>query len=126
MGAVTVSFTRPSASAQSLATVRSSKRGSMPRFLAIIVVFSLTASTSAMAATKAIKFGKLWDGRRMLSNVVVVVDDDKITSVTANGRIPADAEVIDLQRFTGVPGMIDAHTHLTYYWDGAPGTTPRQ
>ena len=30
----------------------------------------------------------------------------------------------DLRRYTGIPGMIDAHTHMTFYWDQAPGTTP--
>src|SRR6185295_3750510 len=24
----------------------------------------------------------------------------------------------------GLPGLIDAHTHMTYYWDQAPGTRP--
>jgi imidazolonepropionase-like amidohydrolase len=85
----------------------------------------LAVSSNAMAATKVIKFRKLWAGRNVINHAVVVVEDDKITSVTANGRVPADATVIDLRRFNGIPGMIDAHTHMTYYWDGAPGTTPR-
>src|SRR5262249_30973704 len=29
-----------------------------------------------------------------------------------------------LTRYTGIPGLIDVHTHMTYYWDGTPGTTP--
>jgi imidazolonepropionase-like amidohydrolase len=82
-------------------------------------------TANAMAATKAIKFGKLWDGQKVINNAVVIVENDKITSVTANGKIPSGAEVIDLSRFTGIPGMIDSHTHITYYWDGAAGTTPR-
>jgi hypothetical protein len=31
---------------------------------------------------------------------------------------------VDLTRFTGIPGLIDLHTHMTYYWDPASGTTP--
>jgi imidazolonepropionase-like amidohydrolase len=91
----------------------------------LLLFFLLARTITAAGTTKAIKFGRLWDGHRVINNAVVVVDNDKITSVTANGRVPAGAEVIDLSRFTGIPGMIDAHTHVTYYWDRAPGTTPR-
>ena len=93
------------------------------RIVGLVILFGL--SVNAFAATKAIKFGKLWDGQKVINNAVVIVENDKITSVTANGKIPAGAQVIDLSRFTGIPGMIDAHTHITYYWDEAPGTTPR-
>jgi imidazolonepropionase-like amidohydrolase len=93
------------------------------RTLMLIGLLSMTIPASA--ATKAIKFGKLWDGQKVIPNAVVIVDNDKIQSVTANGKIPSGAQLIDLSRFTGIPGMIDSHTHITYYWSGAPGTGPR-
>lgn len=98
----------------------------MLRIRLLMLVSLLALSVNAMATTKAIKFGTLWDGHKVINNAVVIVDNDKITSVTPNGRVPAGAEVIDMSRYTGLPGMIDAHTHMTYYWDEAPGTTPRQ
>src|SRR5215475_2712187 len=95
--------------------------------LALIVLLCLSSfCAGASAATKAIKFGKLWDGHRVVANAVVIVDNDKIQSVTANGRIPAGMETIDLSRYTGIPGLIDSHTHTTFYWDRSAGTTPLQ
>jgi len=82
--------------------------------LAFLLAFCLHAATT----TKALKFGKLWDGHRMIANAVVIVDDDKIRSVATNGAIPAGVETIDLSRYTGIPGMIDMHSHITYYWNG--------
>ncbi len=91
-----------------------------------LLTLLLAVCLNAAAATKAIKFGKLWDGHRVIANAVVIVDDDKIRSVTAKGAIPAGVPTIDLSSFTGIPGMIDMHTHVTYYWSGEPGTTPRR
>ena len=86
----------------------------------------LALSSSAEAATKVIRFGKLWDGHNTIANAVVVIENDKIQSVAANAPVPAGAELIDLSRYTGIPGMIDVHTHMTYYWDPASGTDPRR
>ena len=91
----------------------------------LLVLFFLATSSTAVAATKAIRFGKLIDGTgRVFTNAVVIVDDDRVRSVaTGNAAIPSGAEVIDLSRYTGIPGLIDGHTHITYYWDGV--TIPR-
>jgi imidazolonepropionase-like amidohydrolase len=85
----------------------------------------LATSSTAFAATKAVKFGKLVDGTgRIITNAVVIIEDDRVQSVASGGAsIPSGAEVIDLSRYTGVPGLIDAHTHIFWYWDGM--TTPR-
>ena len=91
----------------------------------LVVLFFFATSSTVLAATKAIKFGKLVDGTgRVFTNAVVIVGDDRVQSVASgNASIPSGAEVIDLSRYTGIPGLIDAHTHITYYWDGI--TTPR-
>ncbi|HKQ75965.1 MAG TPA: amidohydrolase family protein, partial [Blastocatellia bacterium] len=81
----------------------------------------------AVAPIKALRFGKLIDGSgKAITNAVVVIENDRIRSVSAGAAsIPAGAEVIDLTPYTAIPGLIDAHTHMTYYWDQAPGTQPR-
>jgi imidazolonepropionase-like amidohydrolase len=83
-----------------------------------------TISTPAFGATKAIRAGKVVDGTgKTISNAVIVVDNDRIVSV-GTAAPSAGADVIDLSRFTIVPGLIDVHTHMTYYWDRTPGTRP--
>ncbi|HLF85064.1 MAG TPA: amidohydrolase family protein [Blastocatellia bacterium] len=81
---------------------------------------------SRASAVKAIRFGKLVDGTgKVLTNAIVIVDGDRIKSVNiGSSSIPPGAEVIDLSPYTGFSGLIDAHTHMTYYWDEAPGTRP--
>ena len=90
----------------------------------LICLLALSLATNALAATKAIRAGTVLDGSgRVITNAVIVVDNDRITSV-GTGAPPAGAEVIDLGRLTLIPGLIDLHTHMTYFWDRAPGTRP--
>lgn len=71
----------------------------------------------------ALQFGKLIDGNgKVVNNPVVIVNGDRIERI--DSAVPKDATVIDLRRFTAIPGLVDAHTHMTFYWDRAPGTRP--
>lgn len=90
------------------------------------LILALLVPVSAAAQTKAVRFGKLWDGSKTITDAVVVINGDRIIAVgTGNAAVPKSAEVIDLRKYFGIPGLIDLHTHITYYWDRKPGTRPR-
>ena len=86
----------------------------------------LLAAHELSAQRTAIRFARLVDGTgHVIDDAVVVVDGDRITSVgSGNGAVPGGARTIDLRPLTGIPGLIDVHTHMTYYWDQRPGTQP--
>jgi imidazolonepropionase-like amidohydrolase len=96
--------------------------------VAISVFCLLLGAVSVLAqakpeAVRAVKFGKLWDAKgKLWTNAIVIVEGQRIMNVTADASaIPAGAEVIDLSKYTGLPGLIDVHTHMTMYTDETPG-----
>jgi imidazolonepropionase-like amidohydrolase len=97
----------------------------MIRSLLFMVLLTALNAGTATADITLVRFGRLWDGDRILSDAVVVIDGNGIVGVTRGGApAPKGATVIDLRRYVGLPGLIDLHTHMTYYWDRAPGTRP--
>src|SRR6202171_1577910 len=91
--------------------------------LALVSTHVFAQERSGAKNIKAVRFGKLWDAKgKVWTNAIVVVDSGKIRAVTTDASaIPAGAETTDLSKYTGLPGLIDAHTHMTFYTDETPG-----
>ncbi|HET9314035.1 MAG TPA: amidohydrolase family protein [Vicinamibacteria bacterium] len=62
-----------------------------------------------------LKAARLFDGTKdtLVTNGVVVVEGGRIQAVGSGLSVPAGATVIDLGDATLLPGIIDAHVHLT-------------
>ena len=73
----------------------------------------------APAQTQALYFGRMITaGGSSLDTVTVIVEGDRIVRIdTGAWKAPAGARIIDLKNYTAIPGLIDAHAHLTYFWD---------
>ena len=62
----------------------------------------------------AVRAGRLIDAKidAPISNALILIEGDKIVSVTTGGTAPVGVETIDLSRATVLPGLIDTHTHV--------------
>ncbi|PYV60236.1 MAG: Xaa-Pro dipeptidase [Acidobacteria bacterium] len=86
----------------------------------VLLLLATFAPVSAQQSAKRtiVRAGKLLDVKsgKVQTNQVVVIEGDKIVSVGPASEIkpsPNDT-LIDLSNATVLPGLIDAHTHLTF------------
>jgi imidazolonepropionase-like amidohydrolase len=86
----------------------------MTKLFLRILVGALFASP-AWAQTVAIHAGNLIDPATgtVAKNQIILVKDKKIVDVGGAVAIPKDAEVVDLSNEWVMPGVMDAHTHIT-------------
>lgn len=83
----------------------------------------LLAAWGCFAQMTAVRFGTLVDGRGQTHrNAAVLIEGGRIQAVTsASQPLPSSAKSIDLLAYTGLPGLIDVHTHMTYVRKPRPG-----
>src|SRR6266699_831216 len=69
----------------------------------------------ARADVTVIRAGHLIDTEagRTLERQTIIVRDGLIAEVGGQAEAPAGAHLVDLRDYTVLPGLIDAHTHLT-------------
>ena len=90
------------------------------RVLVFIVLVAAAAAAQSPAPPKrvVIRADTVFDGRgKILHNVRIVIEGDKIASIEAHGKGPVD---YDLRGLTVMPGWIDSHVHITWIF-GADG-----
>jgi imidazolonepropionase-like amidohydrolase len=85
------------------------------RKLATFFLFTVCALAQTASQKTVITAGHLLDVKsgHMLSNQQIVIEGDKIVSIGPATAAPVGANVIDLSNSTVLPGLIDAHVHLT-------------
>jgi len=87
--------------------------------VAAVTLFVLITQAVAQQSTQrvVIRAGHLLDVKsgKMLSDQAIVIEGDNIVGVGPASATPAaDATTINLPNATVLPGLIDAHTHLTF------------
>ena len=94
-------------------------KGILNSVLAVLAVLAFSSQSLAQLPSKsvAIHAGRVLDVKtgKLLSDQTIIIEDGKIASIEASAgmKIPAGATVIDLPNATVLPGLIDAHVHLT-------------
>jgi imidazolonepropionase-like amidohydrolase len=85
--------------------------------VAVVLVVGCVYSIAQTTRHVAVHAGRLLDVKtgKMLADQTLVIEDGRIVSMAASAeaKIPTDAVRIDLPNATVLPGLIDAHTHLT-------------
>jgi imidazolonepropionase-like amidohydrolase len=90
---------------------------------ALFLLFLLIYGSIAFSQITAVRAGRLIDpdSGTVLTDQIILIQDNKIQAVGKSLTIPNGANVIDLSTKTVLPGLIDCHTHVADgHSDGEP------
>jgi imidazolonepropionase-like amidohydrolase len=87
------------------------------------VILPASAQSSQVTAIRCGRLINPVDGS-LTQNAVIVVRGERIEAVGANLKVPDGARVIDLSKYTVLPGLIDAHTHILLQPEDERGAPP--
>ena len=103
-----------------------------PKFAVVSLLIALTAAAQTAPQRTVVVPGRILDVKsgRYLTGQAITIEGDKITGI-GPASAAGSARVINLPNLTVLPGLIDAHTHLTMdpYHFGYPElgvSTPRE
>ena len=85
-------------------------------FAATLIGCAVVSLGQETAQVSVIRAGKLLDveSGRLLTNQMIVVRAGKIEAVGEHLTVPPGGTIVDLSKFTVLPGLIDCHTHLIH------------
>ena len=91
-----------------------SKKNHLIFLVILIMLFACSALQAENEGLIVIKAGKLIDvtSGKVLENQMVLVENDRVKSVSSDLVIPDGATVYDLSDFVVLPGLIDCHVHV--------------
>jgi imidazolonepropionase-like amidohydrolase len=83
-------------------------------FSAACCLLAAACPSLGQNAPIVLKAARMFDGHRISTPGIVVVSGTTILGVGADAPIPTGAQVIEFGDATLSPGLMDAHTHLSY------------
>lgn len=99
------------------------------RSLPALALALLVSCGSLDAQVVAYVGATVWDGTGSapVPDVTIVVEDGRITAISAAGNVPSGAQVVNLEGKFVIPGLIDVHAHVSGRWapEGVTGEADR-
>jgi imidazolonepropionase-like amidohydrolase len=105
-------------------TLRDERTHAPMSHLSLVAAFVLTTAASGRGGAETpatyVKCGRLFDSASgaLRAEIGVLMRDGTIVDVRPGLPVPPGVPVLDLSRFTVVPGLIDAHTHVALHPGG--------
>lgn len=96
------------------------------KYMLSLFMWILFSNSHSFAQLTAYRFDKLVNGNGAVTlDAVIYVEGNRIVKVNSGVKnIPANTKLVDMRPLVAIPGLIDVHTHVSFYWEKSFGTNP--